>query len=102
MSANQIVFLMAEEERQALLRTSALVQDAAGKYADECVRILVEEHGAQQDRIKRDNVFYYAAITRCIEGRLGTPAEGVAEALRLMKPSVLGLPDDYGPPRRIQ
>lgn len=87
----QIIIAIPESERQTFLAAMATIEDQANAYTSQCIKILVEQHGAIEAGIKRE-IFYHKAVGQLAQGKeLGEPAERVKEALSLYKAKYLGM-----------
>lgn len=88
-------FVGSEDERQALIEFHGHVFTDARLFAFECIRILVEQHGARRQGISFEHFYYSAAgnhIAVVVDGKdPRTPAQVVARALEIMRPCYLGL-----------
>ena len=96
-------FVGSDNDRQALIEFHDHVSANARLFAFECIRILVEQHGARRQGINFEHFYYSGSgqeIAVLIDGKdPKTPAQVVARALEIMRPCYLGLET---PPASVQ
>jgi len=86
-----MIISMPDDEREKFLEAAQSIADQAEAYTVECVKILVEQHGAIPEEIERD-IFLHNAVGRLIQGKeLFPPRERVLEAIGTYKAKYLGL-----------
>ena len=91
MSDVQMVILMPEEGKAALINWWDAAAQQANEFTDACVQILVEKHKAVRELIKRD-IFFDTSIGRLMDGKeLDEPQAFVERAIRIYRAECLGL-----------
>lgn len=91
MSDVQMVIVMEEEDKAALLNWYDAAAQRANEFTDACVQILVEKYGAYRGGINRD-IFFDSAISKQMHGTaLPEPAEAVKKAIQTWRDHLLGL-----------
>lgn len=91
MSDVQMVIVMPEAEKLALINWYDAAAVTANAFTDACVNLLVEQHGAIREQINRD-IFFDSAISKQMHGTpLPTPEKAVAKAIRTWRDDLLGL-----------
>jgi len=91
MSDTQMIIVMPEEEKNALIDWWDSAEKLANEFTDTCISILVDKHGATRERVNRD-VFFDSAIGKMMNGKeFPSPDEAVSGALELYWPHLLGM-----------
>lgn len=91
MSDVQMVIVMEDEDKAALLNWYDAAAVTANEFTDACVQILVEQYGAIREQVHRD-IFFDSAISKQMHGTaLPEPVEAVKKAIQTWQDHLLGL-----------
>lgn len=92
---HRIHISVSESELQEVFAWHDKSKSSSLAFADECVRILVEQYGAKADWIDR-SIFFYSHMGQCVENVISgkpidDPATSVAKHVAIYREECLGL-----------